>query len=149
MKKYAVTLAKDERDNLKAITSKGSHKSQKIINALILMGWDKGELQEERSTNEEIARVLKIGMRKIDRVKKRFVEHGIDITLTGMKGSRTYAKKVDGDFEAHLIALSCNDPPEGFARHYADAEKITLEMDNLNPHTSELELLTTLKELVS
>lgn len=116
MKKYTVTLSKDERDNLKAITSKGSHKSQKVINALILMGCDEGEYQEERSTNEEIARVLKIGMRKIDRVKKRFVEHGLDITLNGMKGSRTYTKKIDGDFEAHLIALSCSDPPEGFAR---------------------------------
>ena len=116
MKKYTVTLTKDERDNLKAITSKGSHKSQKVINALILMGCDEGDHQEERSTNEEIARVLKIGMRKIDRVKKRFVEHGLEVTLNGMKGSRTYVKKVDGDFEAHLIALSCSDPPEGFAR---------------------------------
>ena len=116
MKKYTVTLTKDERDNLKAITSKGSHKSQKVINALILMGCDEGEFQVERSTNEEIARVLKIGMRKIDRVKKRFVEHGLEVTLNGMKGSRTYVKKVDGDFEAHLIALSCSDPPEGFAR---------------------------------
>jgi hypothetical protein len=116
MKKYTVTLTKNERDNLKAITSKGSHKSQKVINALILMGCDEGEYQDERSTNEEIARVLKIGMRKIDRVKKRFVEHGLEVTLNGMKGSRTYAKKVDGDFEAHLIALSCSDPPEGFAR---------------------------------
>lgn len=116
MKKYTVTLTRDERNNLKAITSKGSHRSQKVINALILMGCDEGEHQEERSTNEEIARVLKIGMRKIDRVKKRFVEHGLEVTLNGMKGSRTYAKKVDGDFEAHLIALSCSDPPEGFAR---------------------------------
>jgi hypothetical protein len=116
MKKYTVTLTKDERNYLKTIISKGSHKSQKVINALILMGCDEGEHQEERSTNEEIARVLKIGMRKIDRVKKRFVEHGLEVTLNGMKGSRTYAKKVDGDFEAHLIALSCSDPPEGFAR---------------------------------
>jgi len=55
-------------------------------------------------------------MRKIDRVKKRFVEDGIDIALNGRKGERVYAKKADGDFEAHLIALSCSEPPEGFAR---------------------------------
>jgi len=61
-------------------------------------------------------RVLKIGMRKIDRVKKRFIEEGLDITLNGKKGSRIYAKKADGDFEAHLIALSCSEPPSGFAR---------------------------------
>jgi hypothetical protein len=55
-------------------------------------------------------------MRKIDRVKKRFVVDGLDIALNGRKGSRVYAKKADGDFEAHLIALSCSDPPEGFVR---------------------------------
>tara|TARA_B100000470_G_C19546384_1_gene282817 strand:- start:89 stop:361 length:273 start_codon:yes stop_codon:yes gene_type:complete len=49
-------------------------------------------------------------------VKKRFVEDGLDITLNGRKGSRIYAKKADGDFEAHLVALSCSDPPKGFAR---------------------------------
>lgn len=83
---------------------------------MILLGCDAGEFQDKRSTNEEISRVLKIGMRKIDRVKKRFIEDGMDITLNGKKGSRIYAKKADGDFEAHLVALSCSDPPEGFAR---------------------------------
>lgn len=116
MKKYTVTLTQEERDSLDQISSKGSHKSQKVINALILLACDEGEFQEDRSTNVEIARVLNIGMRKIDRTKKRFVEHGLDITLNGMKGSRVYAKKADGDFEAHLVALSCSDPPEGFAR---------------------------------
>ena len=116
MKKYIVTLSKEEREYLNKITSKGSYKSQKIINALLLLGCDEGALQDKRSTNEELSRVLKIGMRKIDRVKKRFIEEGMDITLNGKKGSRIYAKKADGDFEAHLIALSCSDPPEGFAR---------------------------------
>ncbi len=116
MKKYTVTLTKDERDFLKAISSKGNHKSQKVINALILLGCDEGKFQGKRSTNEEISRVLKIGMRKIDQIKKRFVELGMDITLNGQKGSRIYVKKADGDFEAHLIALSCSDPPEGFAK---------------------------------
>jgi len=55
-------------------------------------------------------------MRKVDRVKKRFVEDGLDIALNGRKGSRIYSKKADGDFEAHLVALSCSAPPEGFAR---------------------------------
>lgn len=80
------------------------------------LGCDEGEFQTTRSTNEDISRVLKISMKKIDRVKKRFVEEGLDVTLNGKKGSRIYKKKADGDFEAHLIALSCSDPPEGFAR---------------------------------
>ena len=55
-------------------------------------------------------------MKKIDRVKKRFVEEGLDVALHGRKGSRIYAKKVDGDFEAHLVAVSCTEPPAGFAK---------------------------------
>jgi hypothetical protein len=116
MKKYIVTLTDDERKALSVLTSKGKHRSQKILNALILLGCDEGEFQKKRSTNKEIAQVLNISMKKIDRVKKRFVEDGLDITLNGRKGSRIYVKKADGDFEAHLVALSCSDPPEGFAR---------------------------------
>ncbi len=116
MKKYIVTLTEDERENLGVLTSKGKHRSQKILNALILLGCDEGEFQKKRSTNKEISKVLNISMKKIDRVKKRFVEDSLDIALNGRKGSRIYAKKADGDFEAHLVALSCSDPPEGFAR---------------------------------
>jgi hypothetical protein len=116
MKKYIVKLSKEEREDLRAITSKGKHKSQKILNAQILLGCDEGAFQTERSTNEVIARVLGTSMKKIDRVKKRFVVGGIEATLTKKKGSRIYKKKSDGDFEAHLVALSCSEPPEGFAR---------------------------------
>ena len=116
MKKFTVTLTKDERAELKKISSKGKHRSQKVLNALILLGCDEGEYQESRSIHEEISRVLKTSMRKIDRVKKRFVVDGLDIALNGRKGSRVYAKKADGDFEAHLVALSCSKPPKGFAR---------------------------------
>ena len=116
MKKYTVTLTKEERKTLSDIASKGKQRSQKILNALILLGCDEGEYQTEHSINEEMSRVLHISMRKIDRVKKRFVEGGLDAALDKRKGNRIYAKKTDGDFEAHLIALSCNEPPEGFAR---------------------------------
>jgi len=116
MKKYFVELSNDERIELKKISSKGSHKSQKVLNALILLACDDGEYQEKRSSNEEISRVLGISMRKIDRLKKRFVVDGLEVALNGHKGSRIYRKKVDGDFEAHLLALSCSEPPKGFAR---------------------------------
>jgi transposase len=116
MKKYVVTLTEDERKTLGDLTSKGTQKSQKILNALILLDCDDGAYQTERSTNEEIARVLHISIIKIDRVKRRFVEEGLDAALDKKVGSRVYTKKTDGDFEAHLVALSCGEPPEGFAR---------------------------------
>jgi transposase len=116
MKKYVVTLTKDERETLNNLVSKGKHQSQKILNALILLDCDTGEFQVGRSTNEEISRVLNISMKKIDRVKKRFVEEGFDLALDKRKADRIYEKKADGEFEAHLIALSCSEPPEGFSR---------------------------------
>ncbi len=116
MKKFIVTLTEEERNLLTELTSKGNHRSQKILNALILLACDGGEHQRKRSKNEEISRVLNTSMRKIDRVKKRFVLDGLDVALHGRKGSRVYVKKADGDFEAHLVALSCSKPPEGFDR---------------------------------
>jgi len=116
MKKFKVTLEKEERDDLAEITRKGSHNSQKVINALILLNCDEGPAQDNAMKNVDVAAVLKISMRKIDRVKKRFVEDGLEIALNGHKGERVYKKKADGDFEAHLVALSCSEPPEGFSR---------------------------------
>ena len=116
MKRYIVTLTEEERKFLTELTSKGRHRSQKVLNALILLACDKGKYQHLRSTNAEISKVLNTSMRKIDRVKKRFVTSGLDVALNGKKSVRIYEKKADGDFEAHLVALSCSDPPEGFAR---------------------------------
>ena len=78
--------------------------------------YNEGKHQQNRLKNKEISSVLQISMRKIDRVKKCFVEQGLEIALNGTKGQRVYEKKADGDFEAHLVALSCSAPPEGFAR---------------------------------
>lgn len=116
MKKYMVTLTEAERKFLGKMVSKGKHRSQKILNALILLGCDSGGPQRRSATNQEMARVLNISMKKIDRVKKRFVEEGLEVALIGRKAQRIYGKKADGDFEAHLVALSCGEPPEGFAR---------------------------------
>ena len=114
MKRYVVTLEKAERDGLAAITNKGSHRSQKVVNALILLNCDEGEHNERRATGEAIADVLRISTRKVERVKRRLVEAGLDAALGGRQGRRpTYLRKADGEFEARLVALSCGEPPEG------------------------------------
>jgi len=56
-------------------------------------------------------------MRRVDRVKKRFVEDGIEAALGNLRGRRVnYLRKADGEFEARLVALSCSDPPKGHAQ---------------------------------
>jgi len=116
MKLYKVTLQAEERGELEAITHKGSHQSQKVINALILLNCDEGEFNGHRTRGEDVANILRISMRKIDRVKKRFVEEGLDAALGRQQSQRIYERKADGELEAHLVAMSCGEPPEGFAR---------------------------------
>ncbi len=115
MVRYKVTLTQTERDELMRIIKKGSHSTQTYRNAHILLNCDEGE-QSDKITNAEMARVLKVGMRTIDRIKKRFVEEGFESCLKRKASTRTYEKKVDGDTEAHLIAISCNEPPKGFSK---------------------------------
>ena len=116
MTRYKVTLTESEREELAAIIKKGKHRSQKVLNSLILLNCDEGQFQKTKSTNKDISDILQISMRKIDRTKKTFVERGLNIALNGTKGQRKYKRIADGDFEAHLIALSCGEPPEGYSR---------------------------------
>ena len=115
MEKYKVTLTKDERDELMDIINKGSHTSQKFRTSYILLNCDEEEFAD-KVTNNQISRVLKVGMRTIDRTKKKFVEEGFDAVLERRPTQREYERKADGDFEAHLIALCCSEPPKGFAK---------------------------------
>jgi transposase len=115
-KRYRVTLTKDERDYLISIINKGKHKSQTYRVAYVLLNTDKGDFSTSTSINEEISKVLIIGMRTIDRIKKQFVEEGLEICLGRKPTTRIYERKVDGDTEAHLIAIACSKPPKGFAK---------------------------------
>ena len=113
--RYKVTLTQEEREMLQEITTRGKHSSQKVLNALILRACDEGPFQEKKLTAEQISEVLPVSMRKVDRVKRRFVEEGFEAALVKKNPDRVYRRKADGDFEAHLVALSCSDPPEGHA----------------------------------
>jgi len=60
--------------------------------------------------------VLKVGMRTVDRVKKKFIEEGFEASLERRPTSRIYESKTDGDVEAKLVTLCCSQPPKGFAK---------------------------------
>ncbi len=115
MKRYTIKLLKEEVEELKDIISKGSHSSHTFRTAYILLNCDEGEYSE-KVTNEQISRVLKVGMRTIDRVKKRFIEEGLEGVLERKPTSREYEKKIDGELEAKLVQLCCSEPPSGYSR---------------------------------
>ena len=115
MIRYTIKLTKDEVEELNDIISKGSHTSQTFRTAYVLLNCDEGPYSE-KVTNEQISKVLKIGMRTIDRVKKKFIEEGLGVCLERRPTPRIYEKIVDGDTEAKLVTLCCSDPPAGYAK---------------------------------
>ena len=117
MVKYTIKLSKEEVEELAAIINKGKHTSQAFRAAYILLNCDKGEYSQDPSiTNAEIVKILKIGDRTIDRIKKKFFEEGFEGVLDRRSSSQNYTKKMDGDLEAKLITLCCSKPPEGYAK---------------------------------
>jgi transposase len=115
MIRYTVKLTKSEVEELMSIINKGSHTSQTFRTAYILLNCDEGKYSE-KVTNEQISKVLKVGMRTVDRVKKKFIEEGFEASLERRATSRIYETKTDGDVEAKLVTLCCSEPPKGFAK---------------------------------
>lgn len=115
MVQYRIKLTKDEVEELMSIINKGSHTSQTFRTAYILLNCDEGDFSE-KVTNQQISKILKVGMRTIDRVKKKFIEEGLDLCLERRPTQRVYEKKVDGDAEAKLITLCCSEPPKGYSK---------------------------------
>ncbi len=115
MIRYTIKLSQEEVKELRTIINKGFHTSQTFRTAYILLNCDEGDYSE-KVTNEQISKVLKVGMRTIDRVKKKFIEDGFEKVLERRVSSRIYDVKIDGDVEAKLVKLCCSEPPSGFAK---------------------------------
>jgi transposase len=108
--RYPVDLIDTERDALREIISKNKAKRSTIINAYIL-------LKADRScgwTNEDIALAYEVSTKKVEQLKKRFVEEGFDAVLYRKPVTNAHRRKITGDEEAHLIALCCSKAPDGY-----------------------------------
>jgi transposase len=100
---------------LQEMLSRGKAAARKLMHARILLkadvaaggpGWN----------DEAIVEALEVGRATVERVRKEFVEEGLEAALERRKPRRQYRRKLDGDGEAHLIALACQKPPEGRRR---------------------------------
>jgi transposase len=114
-KKYVVTLTDEERRSLRGLVSSGKGAARKLAHARILLQADSGE-GGVGWTDERICEGLGVGVSTVERVRKRFVEEGLETALVPAKSRRLYERKLDGDGEAHLIALTCSAPPTGRGR---------------------------------
>ena len=91
--RYTIKLTKSEVEELQVIITKGSHTSQTFRAAYILLNCDEGKYSD-KVTNEQISKVLKVGMRTIDRVKKQFIEEGMEAVLERRSTTRIYEVKI-------------------------------------------------------
>ncbi len=112
---YKVTLTKTEREELKAIVGKGKHSSLQFRNACILLNCDEGKFGRKLA-NDQIAQVLHVNSKTVERLKQRFVEEGYESCMDRKPYPEKQKVKTDGDFEAHLIAISCSKAPKGYSR---------------------------------
>jgi transposase len=114
-KRYRVTLTNQERQDLEKLVSSGKSAAKKLTRARVLLLADQAEGGPAKS-DREIAESLVCGRATVERVRKRFVEEGIEIALQPPPAKRVYQRRLDGKGEAHLVALACGSPPEGRAR---------------------------------
>ena len=113
-KKYYVTLTDDEREYLTNIVSKGKTAGYRIKHAQILLKLD--EIPDNKEwTIERIGVAYNAGHSSISNIAKRFVLENLEAAL-GRKEQVNRRRKIDGDIEAHIVAIACSEPPEGCER---------------------------------
>jgi transposase len=109
-KRYIVTLTAEEREMLQTMVRSGTARARKLTRARILLKADDG--WQDRA----ISQALDVGIATVERTRQRFVLEGLEAALTARRPRREYSRKLDGEQEARLIALTCGSPPEGHAR---------------------------------
>jgi transposase len=114
-KKYIVTLTQEERRMLQDMLSRGKAAARKLLHARILLKADATRGSPDWN-DKTIAEGLDVGRATVERVRKQFVEEGLEAALERRQPCRQYRRTLDGDGEAHLVALACQKPPEGRSR---------------------------------
>ena len=114
-KRYRVTLTEQERQDLQKLVSTGKAAAKKLVRGRIMLLADQSEGGPTKS-DAEVCEALGCGRATVERVRKQFVEDGLEAALQPPPALRVYERRLDGKAEAHLVALTCGAPPEGRAR---------------------------------
>jgi transposase len=115
-KRYRVTLDVSEREELGRLLSRGKADVRRLKHAQILLKADESE-GGPAWPDDRIAEAVACGTATVERVRRRFVEEGLELALSPYRTPRRqYRTKLDGEQEAQLIATACSAPPQGRAR---------------------------------
>ena len=112
--KYKVELNESERTHLKQIASRGETSARKVKRALVLLKADEGMTDRDIASGLLISASTVGRVRRVGRVRTRFVKEGLDSALNE-RPRPGQKRKLDGRQQAHLIAIACSDAPEGHA----------------------------------
>ncbi len=113
MKKYIVRLTKQERQTLMQFVSSGKRPAQLFTRARILLKADQGE-EVPGWSDLEIRQALDITVQTVERIRMQLVREGFDAVLKRQEYTQKVSRKrLDGDGQAYLVALSCSKPPKG------------------------------------
>lgn len=112
---YEVTLCEEQRDVLRQLISSGKAPARKLAHARILLKIDRSSSAPEW-TDEQVAEAFEVSRYTVLRIRERFMEHGLDDALNHRHAPQARSRALDGEQEAHLIALSCSPSPDGQAR---------------------------------
>ena len=115
VKKYIVRLSPEERAKLEDLVEKGKAAAYKRRHAQILL---KADISEDGPgwPDKQISEAFDVSTRMVERMRQRLVEQGLEAALKRAKRNPARSQRLDGEQEAHLIALVCSEPPEGCAR---------------------------------
>jgi transposase len=113
-KKYVVRLTDQERSQLETLVRRGRAHTRKLLYARILLKADADG--PDQWTDELIAEAFEVSTATVARERRRFCEDGLEVALMPKKPGRPRRRVLDGRAEAHLVALSCSEPPEGRER---------------------------------
>ena len=109
MKRYKVVLTQEERQQLEKLISSGIAPARKLTRARILRKADEG------LSKTEISQVLDVTNNTVTNVCRSFQSQRL-AAIERKKPNREYEHSLDGEAEAHLIAIACSAPPEGRER---------------------------------
>ena len=114
-KKFPVRLSAHERDQLESLIAVGVAAARKLHHARVLLKADEGP-DGPAWPDQRIAEAVEVSQPTISRVRKQYVQEGLEAALDRRMPRRVYHRKLDGAQEARLVALACSTPPTGQAR---------------------------------
>jgi transposase len=114
--KYKVELTPQQRENLSTLTRNGSAPAKKILHARVLLMADQKHPQGPWK-DIQIAKALGVHVNTVARIRKNFVWFGWEAALERkQRWEPPVPPKLDGQLQAHLVAICCSEPPQGRVR---------------------------------